>query len=73
MLLSAADDNQAGQSFNGAVHSTAKQAHIKWGFQEINQAEWKRHSPGTWYDLRGNQVTLFKKSLQCNSLIHRVQ
>ena len=63
MLLSAADDQQTGQAFGGSAKSSAKAAHSKWGFHEIEQAEWRRQSPDVWYDRRANHVTLMKKVL----------
>ena len=63
MLFSAADNQQTGQAFGGNAHVAAKAAHGNWGFHEIEQAEWERHSPDVWYDRRKNRVTLMKKSL----------
>ena len=73
MLLSAVDDHQTGQAFGGDAHSSAKAAHSKWGFHEIEQAEWRRHSPGIWYDRRQNRVTLMKKVLEEKPKAHRLR
>jgi len=63
MILSAVDDLQTGQAFGGDAHCSAKAAHVNWGFHEIEQAEWRRHSPDVWYNRRENRVTLLKKVL----------
>ena len=61
MLLSAAQ--QGGKAFGGDAHSSAKEAHDKWGFHEIDEAEWRQHSPGLGYEQRDYPVTLMKKVL----------
>ena len=61
MLLSAVQ--QGGKAFGGEAHSSAKEAHDKWGFHEIDKAEWRQHSPGLGYEQRDYPVTLMKKVL----------
>ena len=61
MLLSAAQ--QGGKAFGGDAHSSAKEAHDKWGVHEIDEAEWKQHSPCVWYECRDHPVTPMRKVL----------